>query len=80
MLAFKKVEDFANDELRLAQDRFSSGLGDNIQVINAQVSLADARDQFVQAEAQYNQAQLNYFAAVGHPRQFVLSNMKEGSL
>lgn len=74
MDAYKKVENFSQDELRLAQDRFSSGLGDNIQLIDAQVALADARDQFVQSEAQYNQAQLNYFAAVGHPRQFILAS------
>jgi len=74
MDAEKNVEDYAQQELNLAQDRFSNGLGDNIQVINAQDALADARDKYVQTVAQYDQAQLNYFAAVGDPRQFDLTN------
>jgi len=74
-----QVEDFAQQELTLAQDRFLNGLGDNIQLINAQDALADAKDKYVQTEAQYDQAQLNYFAALGEPRQFDLStNIKEG--
>ena len=71
--AQKQVGDFAQTELTLAQDRFAAGLGDNIQVINAQDALVDARDKYVQALAQYDQAQLNYFAAVGEPKSFDLS-------
>jgi outer membrane protein len=77
--AEKQVGDFAQKELTLAEDRFSAGLGDNTQVIDAQDKLADARDKYVQSLALYDQAQLNYFAAVGDPRQFDLSvNSKEG--
>jgi len=76
MEAEKKVEDFAQQELNLAQDRFSSGLGDNTQLINAQVVLADAKDKYVQTLALYDQAQLNYFAAIGKPQQFDLSIKK----
>jgi len=68
-----QVENFAQQELNLAQDRFSSGLGDNTQLIDAQDALADARDKYVQTLAQYDQARLNYFAAVGNPKQFDLS-------
>jgi outer membrane protein len=71
--AVRKVEDFAQKELNLAQDRFTAGLGDNTQVIDAQVALTDAKDKYVQTLAQYDQAQLNYFAALGDPKQFDLS-------
>jgi len=76
--AEKEVGDLAQRELNLAQDRFTAGLGDNIQVINAQVSLADARDKYAQTLAQYDQAQLNYFAALGEARQFNLSVNAQG--
>jgi len=75
--AQQEVEDFARQELKLAQDRFSAGLGDNIQLVDAQDALADARDKYVQSLAQYNQAQLNYFGAVGEPRQFDLKESDE---
>jgi len=75
--AESQVEDFAQRELTLAKDRFSAGLGDNIQVINAQDALADARDKYIQTESQYDQAQLNYFGALGNPRQFNLSGNDE---
>ncbi len=72
--AVKQVKDFARQELNLAQDRFTAGLGDNLQLIDAQDALADAKDKYVQTLAQYDQAQLNYFGALGNPRQFDLSN------
>jgi len=75
--AENQVANFAQQELNLAQDRFSSGLGDNTQLIDAQVALADARDKYVQTEAQFDQAQLNYFASIGEPQQFDLSIKKE---
>ena len=74
MNAVKKVQDFAQQELNLAQDRFSSGIGDNTQLINAQVALADSKDKYVQTLALYDQAQLNYFAAIGKPQDFDLIN------
>ena len=36
-------------ELKMAQDRFSAGVGDNIQVLNAQTALARALDDQVDA-------------------------------
>ena len=77
MDAEKKVQDFAQQELNLAQDRYSAGLGDNTQLIHAQVALADSKDKFVQTQALYDQAQLNYFAALGAPRNFNLSTIKD---
>lgn len=78
MNAQKNVEDLAQSELTLAEDRFSAGLGDNTQVIHAQTALADARSKYVQALAEYNQAKLNYFGALGVPQKFDLM-AKEGN-
>jgi outer membrane protein len=77
--ATQKVADLAQQELTLAQDRFTSGVGNNTDVINAETILSNAHDFYVQTLAQYNQAQLNYFAALGDPMQFNLPmNEKEG--
>jgi outer membrane protein len=57
-------------ELEMARDRFSAGVADNLEVINAQTSLADARDAQVMALAQYNAARLNLAAALGRAESF----------
>jgi outer membrane protein len=45
-------------------------VADNLEVINAQTSLADARDAQVMALAQYNAARLNLAAALGRAESF----------
>jgi outer membrane protein TolC len=52
-------------ELEMARDRFKAGVGDNIEVVTAQTSLAGARDAQVTALAQHNAARLNLAAALG---------------
>lgn len=59
-------------ELQLARDRFAKGAADNIEVVNAQTSLADARNQVVSALAAYNQARVNLAAALGRAESFRL--------
>lgn len=59
-------------ELQLAQDRYSAGVGDNIQVVTAQASLADARKARVDARARYASAQGNLAMALGRMRGFDL--------
>jgi outer membrane protein TolC len=56
--------------LQMARDRFGAGVGDNIEVVNAQTSLADARDSETNALAQYNAARINLAAALGRAEQF----------
>lgn len=75
--AMQKVVDLAKQELTLAQDRFSSGVGNNTDVIDAETKFASAHDLYVQTLAQYNQAQLNYFAALGNPTEFNLNSPKQ---
>src|SRR5689334_16235693 len=55
----------AERELEMSRDRFRAGVADNLEVINAQVSLANARAGQVQALAVYNAARLNLAAALG---------------
>jgi outer membrane protein TolC len=57
-------------ELQMARDRFSAGVGDNIEVINAQTALANARDSQVTALTQHNAARINLAAALGRVEDF----------
>jgi outer membrane protein TolC len=60
----------AERELQMSQDRFRAGVADNLEVINAQTALANARDSQVTALAQYNAARLNLAAATGRAEAF----------
>ncbi|MCM3872141.1 MAG: TolC family protein [Pyrinomonadaceae bacterium] len=55
----------AERELEMARDRFKAGVGDNLEVVSAQTSLANARDAQVTSLAQHNAARLNLAAALG---------------
>jgi outer membrane protein TolC len=62
----------AERELQLSQNRYSAGLGDNVEVVTAQASLADARRSRVDARARYADAEANLAAALGHMQTFHL--------
>jgi len=62
----------ANRELVLAQDRFENGVADNIEVVNAQTALENARLILVSSLAQFNIARLNLASALGHVEDFRL--------
>jgi TolC family type I secretion outer membrane protein len=64
--------ELAQSELDMAQDRFSAGIGDNVELVNAQTSLSEARAERVNALAQYNNARINLALALGHMRTFSL--------
>lgn len=57
--------DLAKTELRLAQDRFRSGLGDNVEVVTAQGSLQSAEDDNITAMARYSDATMALARALG---------------
>ena len=65
-------EKLAERELQMARDRFAAGAGDNIQVITAQTTLAQAREEKVQALALYNVARVNLYSALGEAQKFRL--------
>lgn len=60
----------AQRELKMSRDRFAAGVGDNIEVINAQTALANARDAQIAALAQYNAARVNLSVALGQVESF----------
>jgi outer membrane protein TolC len=60
----------AQRELEMSRDRFRAGVADNLEVITAQVSLANARVAQVTALAQHNAARLNLAAALGRAETF----------
>jgi outer membrane protein TolC len=50
--------DLATEVLQQATDRFQAGVSDNLPVVQAQASLADAQSRLVQTLYQYNQSKL----------------------
>jgi len=60
----------AERELEMARDRFRAGVGDNIELVTAQTTLANARLDQVTALAVYNGARLNMAAALGRAETF----------
>ncbi|MHB8303181.1 MAG: TolC family protein [Acidobacteriaceae bacterium] len=57
--------DLANETLQEAQDRFHSGVADNLAVSQAQASVAQADDQYVSSLYQLNVARLSLARAIG---------------
>jgi len=64
--------DLAQKELDMARDRFRSGVADNLEVLSAQTSIEEARDDHVTALAFYNQARVRLAAALGDMETFKL--------
>ncbi len=57
-------------ELQLARERFFTGVGDNLEVVQAQASLANAQDAYVQALGKYNTARVKLAVAMGTTETF----------
>ena len=68
----RSILELAEKELKMAQDRFGAGLGDNVEVIAAQTTLARARDTYVSALTSYHVARLNLSFALGQTGSFYL--------
>jgi len=60
----------AQRELDMARDRFRAGIADNLEVVTAQTSLANARSAQVEALAVYNAARVNLAASLGRAELF----------
>jgi outer membrane protein TolC len=60
----------AQRELEMSRDRFRAGVADNLEIVNAQTSLANARDAQINALTLYNAARLNLAAALGRAESF----------
>lgn len=61
----QKGLELALKELTFARDRFSAGLGTNIEVTNAQTSVARARDNQIEALFRFNASRINLARAKG---------------
>ncbi len=60
----------ARRELKMSRDRFRAGLGDNIELLSAQTSLSNARNDQAVALAQYQIARINLAAALGQAEEY----------
>jgi outer membrane protein TolC len=55
----------ATETLQQSRDRFSAGVTDNIEVVQAQQSLADANDAYIASLYRYNTAKISLVRAIG---------------
>ena len=66
--ASRKGLDQAEEEFRIVKDRFESGRGIQLEILDAQVSVTRARFNAVSALAEYNSAQAMWLRATGRVR------------
>ena len=66
-VARRNVE-LANDNLARSKDRFSSGVTDSVEVVQAEQSLASANDQYITSLYNHNLAKLSLARALGVAR------------
>lgn len=66
----EKGMELALKELTFARDRFTAGLTTNIEVTNAQTSVARARDNQIEALFRFNASRINLARAKGEIEQF----------
>ncbi len=60
--------DFAEEDFRVVRERFESGRGIQVEVLDAQVALTRARFNIVNALAEYHSAQAMWLRAIGRVR------------
>jgi len=68
----KSNMDLAGQTLKQAQDRFLSGVADNLEVVQAQESVASAEQSYIASVYSYNQAKVSLAQAVGIAEQSAL--------
>ena len=61
----KNAVRLATETLQQSRDRFASGVTDNIEVVQAQESLADANDAYIASLYRYNTAKISLARAIG---------------
>jgi outer membrane protein TolC len=64
--------DLANQTLKQAQDRFLSGVADNLEVVQAQESVASAQQSYISSLYSYNLAKVSLAQAIGIAEQSAL--------
>jgi outer membrane protein TolC len=76
--AAKTTVDLANQELAQARDRFAAGVSGNLEVTEAQESLATASDHYIDALYAHNVAKATLARAAGIAEQ-AITNFLGGS-
>lgn len=71
--------DLANQTLTQAQDRFSSGVADNLEVVQAQQSVADANETLITAQYQNNLSKVELARSLGLAEQGIRSYFAQNS-
>lgn len=66
----EQTVELARQELRMSQDQYAAGTGDNVSVVAAQDELTRARDIYVTALARQQDARVNLAAALGRAQSF----------
>ena len=68
--------DLAEQTLTQAQDRFSAGVSDNLEVVQAQESVADAHEAYISSLYAHNLAKVELARALGNAEQGVKQYLK----
>ena len=68
--------DLANQTLQQARDRFAAGVTDNIEVVQAQQSVASANESLISSLYSYNVSKVELARAVGHAEAGVQEYLK----
>jgi outer membrane protein TolC len=66
----------AQETLAQAQDRFSAGVSDNLEVIQAQEALADANENYISSLYAHNLAKVSFARAIGYAEEGVKQYLK----
>ncbi|HZP22553.1 MAG TPA: TolC family protein [Terriglobales bacterium] len=69
--------DYAQQALQQSQDRFSAGVTNNVEVIQAQQQLASANEQYIDSLYGYNIAKVLLARAIGNAEQAVTQYLSE---
>ena len=68
--------DLAEQTLTQAQDRFSAGVTDTLEVVQAQEAVASAHENYISSLYAHNLAKVEYARAIGHAEQGVRQYLK----
>ena len=72
----KSNMDLANQSLNQSRDRFASGVTNTVEVVQAQQAVAEADENLISAEYQYNVAKISLARALGLAEEGILSYFK----
>jgi outer membrane protein TolC len=68
--------DLAEQALTQSRDRFTAGVTDNLEVVQAQETVATAHEDLISSLYQHNLAKVSFARAIGHAEEGVLEYLK----